>query len=286
MLVCNKSYLSSLPNSFYMLGTFLSIFVGYLSDTYGRKRCCVYLSATLSLTLVLVEIVQFKYFQFGWLVRYGIFSAAQLVTGSMLNSLYSVSYVLLIELTTKNYHTLVTNASLYMFVVGEFTVAILAYFARDWQVLMSINAVYSLVCTVLIAFFFTESPRYLIEKEKYEEASKVFEKIAKFNGKPFESVIRRRIMFSKYDEDEEKIIINKDDSLEKFIDHGKKKTPASGISHNHTGQQKAFHYVFHSKSRVIKFVSIIYIWFAINLIYFGVGLGKFGELRQFEIFHT
>lgn len=37
-LVCNKEYLASLTQTLYLIGTFSSIFVGYLSDNYGRKK--------------------------------------------------------------------------------------------------------------------------------------------------------------------------------------------------------------------------------------------------------
>ena len=265
MLVCDKSVLVGLTQTFYMLGGFFGLLNGYFSDKFGRKRCCIYLGAILSTTLIVSELVQLKHLNVNPFARYVIYSISQFISGAMLNSLYSVSFILLIELTTKPYYTLVANINLYIYVLGEFVVLIIAYFSRDWQILMAVNAAYSVMILCVIIFLLPESPRYLVEKRRYAEARQIFIKMAKANNRPQEALMPgMEAMELLYQSDSKSEKFNSSKiCLEDVEIKGLKKQNPSVIS-----------YIFESKLNLIKTSALIFVWFSLSLIYYGVGLGK------------
>ena len=66
---------------------------------------------------------------------------------------------------------------------GYALLPVLAYFIREWRKLqVTISA--PLVINILFAFFFPESPRWLLAKGRVEEAEKVVKKIRKVNKLP------------------------------------------------------------------------------------------------------
>ncbi|XP_012939016.2 organic cation transporter-like protein [Aplysia californica] len=69
---------------------------------------------------------------------------------------------------------------MYGWVIGMLFVSAVAYFARDWRVLQLILSSPTLL---LISYYWIlpESPRWLLDKQRYTEASKVLKKIAEVN---------------------------------------------------------------------------------------------------------
>lgn len=289
MLVCDKSVLVGLTQTFYMLGGFLGLFIGYFSDKFGRKRCCVHLGAILSITLTVSELVQLKYFNVSPLARYVVYSISQFITGAMLNSLYSVSFILLIELTTKPFYTLVANINLYIYVLGEFVVLIIAYFSRDWQVLMAVNASYSVMILCVIIFLLPESPRFLVEKRRYAEARQIFFKMAKVNDRPLELLTPGFEAMELLFQSENSSSSSKPDKFNSskicLEEVAEMKISSSQLKKQQQGPS-VLSYIFESKVNVIKTSALVFVWFSLSLIYYGVGLGitSVGQVNPYLIF--
>jgi len=109
----------------------------------------------------------------------------QFLLGFTSYSLYVTSYVLLLELTTPKYSTIVSNNNLYFYILGEMIALLLGYFARDWHIIIWCVGAYSIIIVLIICFYLQESPRYLIARKMYKEALLVLNKIALTNGKEF-----------------------------------------------------------------------------------------------------
>lgn len=184
LLVCDDKYLIGLTQSIFMIGSICGLFVGYFSDKYGRKRCLLVLTCFLSMVLIVCELLQTKsIFDFNRMTKYIIYCVAQFLIGAFSKSIYLVAYILLIELTTFKYSTIISNINLYMYVFGELVVLLIAYFFRDWHLLNWTMAIYSVFFIFIITFVLPESPRYLLAKGDSINANKVLKRIAKFNGK-------------------------------------------------------------------------------------------------------
>lgn len=134
-LICERNFYASLTVTTYMCGSFLSLFIGYLSDRLGRKKVSLGLLTLLTLALLICQSLQFEWLGLSDQTQYFIYLFAQLLIGACCNSVFMVMYVLLIEITTPQYSTLVSNVNLYMYVFGELLIALVAYLARNWHII-------------------------------------------------------------------------------------------------------------------------------------------------------
>ena len=132
-LVCEKKYLASLTQTYYLVGSLASMFIGPLSDRFGRKYLSNILTIVLCLTIITSELLQTNYLNFSQTTRYSIFSLSQLIIGACSNTIYSTLFILLLEFTTAKYSTHITNVNLYMYVLGELIILVIAYFTRNWH---------------------------------------------------------------------------------------------------------------------------------------------------------
>lgn len=263
--ICDKQFLIGLTQTIFMIGTVSALFIGVFSDKYGRKRVLLVLSILLSIVLMASEFVQLNMLNFSITTKYIIYCIGQFFVGLLTKSMYLVAYILLIEITTQKYTTIVSNINLYMYVLGELFVLVIAYFFRDWHVLTWTLAAYSLVSIFVILFFIPESPRFLLTKNRKSEAFDLFKKISKFN----------------------KSNINADEiesSINKLLD-GSEKNNESGISAESNGNGTAelvdapkvvttnFSFLYKPLKNFFHTIIFIYIWFSASLLYYGVSLG-------------
>jgi MFS family permease len=186
-LFCERKYLTNMTQTFYMFGAFFSLFVGFFADYYGRKRCLsiimVLLSANFTLSQLIITLLPHDSIN----TKYIIYSVSQFLTGLLANSAYCAPFVYLMEMTSKRYHSLFSVVFTYFFVVGELIVVLVAYFVRDWFLLQWLMTGVTLATAVLVLVFVTESPAWLVSKDRFEEADQVIKTIARANKRPFAS---------------------------------------------------------------------------------------------------
>ena len=111
-----------------------------------------------------------------------IYNIYQLLTGILTVCFQNIVLVLLVELTTDEHHMSFTIIITYFYILGEIIVMVAFYISRNWLATNLFIAIFSVFILVLFMILTPESPRWLIEFERYEEAYEVFKKIAKFNG--------------------------------------------------------------------------------------------------------
>lgn len=118
-------------------------------------------------------------------------------------------------------------------------------------------AIYAILLVLLIVLFMPESPRFLMSMEYDDQVKKLIKRIATVNGKVCDAqeILKQEIEF-------ENVEKSKNHQEDDVIIHQK-----------HTAKQEIS---FISQRRnIIKIASFVYIWFALTLTYYGVGLGKF-----------
>jgi hypothetical protein len=96
--------------------------------------------------------------------------------------LFYSGLILLCELTSVKFHTLVSTLNLYLYVLGEFLLAFVYYHTRDFHNVNIFVAIFSAVLLVPMLLILPESPRFLIASKSYEKCYQVLKKISTVNG--------------------------------------------------------------------------------------------------------
>uniref|UniRef100_A0A3P9DJ99 Solute carrier family 22 member 5 n=1 Tax=Maylandia zebra TaxID=106582 RepID=A0A3P9DJ99_9CICH len=181
-LVCDNAWKVPFSTSFFFVGALIGSFIsGHLSDRFGRKPV-FFFTMILQTVTALIQVTSVSWVMFtilNCLRGLGQISnfIASLVLGSeMLSKSARVTYILL-------GHSL-------GFGFGYALLPLFAYFIRGWRML--------LVAAALPGFLFIptwclipESPRWLLQKGRVEEAELVIRKAAQWNRVPAPEVIFR-----------------------------------------------------------------------------------------------
>jgi len=182
-LVCSQNFKVSLVGIMYMVGlTFGSTFAGFISDAYGRRMAllfCITVSSVGSLAGTFMP-------------EFYSYTAFRLITGLGAVGLFNESFTLTVELcgskkivpcipwvTIKGFHG---NAIQIPYAIGGALLGLAAYFIRDYVMLQLVLSVIMFIQYPLW-FFIPESPRWLISKDRQQQAKQLIYKMAKFDKK-------------------------------------------------------------------------------------------------------
>ena len=94
--------------------------------------------------------------------------------------MFTISFVLLLEITGPKHRVTAGNIVAYSFSIGQMIIVALAYFFKDWRKIQWVLALY------ILPFFcyywlVPESPRWLLSVGKVDEARRVLVKITRIN---------------------------------------------------------------------------------------------------------
>ncbi|KAF8354817.1 hypothetical protein PRIPAC_96440 [Pristionchus pacificus] len=169
-LICNDAITVKTSTSWQMFAILIGAFVfGQLSDFYGRRK--VMLVALSGMMLGSLAVPCSKSFHVFFLLR--------LVVGFFAGGTSAVHGVYIIEHSKKDHRMLISNVVTWS---PNFAIApIIAYFAGDWRMLSFFSAVVNLIAFTFLIFSF-ESPRFLIQKGRIEEARRVLAAVRWING--------------------------------------------------------------------------------------------------------
>ncbi|XP_077471849.1 solute carrier family 22 member 21-like isoform X1 [Stigmatopora argus] len=171
-LVCENAWKVPFSTSMFFVGVlFGSLISGQLSDRFGRKRV---LFATLTLQSVTTLIQATS-------VNWIMFCALNCLRGVGHVSCYVASFVLGSEMLCESArltYSLVGQSL--AFSLGYALLPFLAYFIRDWRLLLVACAIPGLLF-IPSWWVIPESPRWLLQKGRVEEAELVIRRAAKLN---------------------------------------------------------------------------------------------------------
>ncbi|KAI8504682.1 hypothetical protein Bbelb_178000 [Branchiostoma belcheri] len=171
-LVCENQALNNLAQAMYMLGVLIgSIGFGQLSDIIGRKK-----------TMFLAIFVQVV---FGvatiFAPNYAAFVIFRLIVGGGVLGAFLSGFVIVTELVGADKRTLVGTLLQAAFSTANIVLAGIAYAVRDWRTLQLVVSVPN-IAMLFFWWFVGESPRWLLSKDRDEEAEAIVRKAAKMNG--------------------------------------------------------------------------------------------------------
>lgn len=168
-MLCDDAITVKTSTTWQMFGILIGAFVfGQLSDFYGRRQVMlIALSGMLLGSLAVAFAPSFT-----------AFFALRMVVGFFAGGTSAVHGVYIIEHSRKDHRMLISNIVTWS---PNFAIApIIAYYAHDWRHLSIASAVVNLFAFIFLLLSF-ESPRFLIQKGRIEEAKRVLARIRSIN---------------------------------------------------------------------------------------------------------
>lgn len=170
-LVCQRAWWKASADAIFMVGVLLgSIIFGALSDKYGRKI----------IFFISLLLQAFAGVLTGLAPNYFIFVTFRMIVGAATSGVFLVAYVLALEMVGPKTRMFAGVACQMFFTTGYIMTALFAYYIRNWRWL---EIAVSLPGLLFISYywFIPESARWLLTKERRDEAEKILESVAKEN---------------------------------------------------------------------------------------------------------
>ncbi|XP_071449485.1 carcinine transporter [Hetaerina americana] len=108
-------------------------------------------------------------------------AACRFIVGLTIPAIYQIPFIISLELVGPNYRSFVTVMTCLFYTLGMIVLAGITYMVRNWVQLALVTST-----PFLLYFgywwFLPESPRWLLAKGRFEEASAILETLAQVNG--------------------------------------------------------------------------------------------------------
>jgi len=251
-LVCDNAPKKSTYSTLYFAGTYAVLLSGILSDKIGRKKTAYLFIALYSLVSILSAILV-NIENMNPDVRQLIFAILRFFAGVSSN-VYSIAVVLAVEISGPTHRVLAANVIYYFYIFGEYLTALICYFTREYP---QIYIVFASISVIYVSYFWLvpESPRWLMSRNRTQDAYNILKKIAKSNKKVLPELHDTFLL------DDSKSSVQKSSEANEQI----------------LGFCDSLKMLFQSKKLLIRTLAITFNWLANTLVYYGLSLGT-GEL--------
>ncbi|XP_067002469.2 carcinine transporter [Anabrus simplex] len=155
---------------------------GWLSDRIGRRLSFFSCLTTLLVGSLLTPVAQ----------DFWSWAAYRAIVGLTIPAIYQIPFIIALELVGPNYRSFVTVMMCIFYTVGLIILSGIAYLVRDWVTLSIVTSAPFLVYYFYWCFL-PESPRWLLARGRFEEASKILETLAKINNKELPPTFRQKL---------------------------------------------------------------------------------------------
>lgn len=114
---------------------------------------------------IISELLLADWLRLSRLTQYIIYSIEQFINGAAVNSMFCVSFTLLIEWTSVQHTQLVSSVNLCFFVLGQTIVMLVAAFTRNWHLINWFVDANVLLCLIVCICYLPESTRYMHDRQ-------------------------------------------------------------------------------------------------------------------------
>ncbi|XP_072757525.1 organic cation transporter 1 [Anoplolepis gracilipes] len=172
-LVCDNSWWPSTSTTFFYVGSlFGNVVFGWIADKWGRRTAFF---AILFLEVIFSIATSFS-------PNYVIYTALRTVNGLFFPAIYQIPFILALEIMGPRYRTFAGMVICMFFAMAMSLLALLGYLLRHWYTL---SLATSVPFILLFSYYWIipESPRWLLSKNRIDEAEVIVQHMAKVNGK-------------------------------------------------------------------------------------------------------
>uniref|UniRef100_A0A1B6CMW4 Major facilitator superfamily (MFS) profile domain-containing protein n=1 Tax=Clastoptera arizonana TaxID=38151 RepID=A0A1B6CMW4_9HEMI len=172
-LVCDDGWWPSTSTTFFYLGSlFGNVVFGWIADKWGRRV------AFLSTLFLMVNVSILTAFSPNYLV----YTILRTINGLAFPAIYQIPFILTLEMMGPRYRTFAGMVICMFFAMAMSLLASLGYFLRNWYTL---SLATSVPLFLLFSYYWIipESPRWLLSKNRIDEAEVIVQKMAKMNRK-------------------------------------------------------------------------------------------------------
>ncbi|XP_054275227.1 organic cation transporter 1-like [Macrosteles quadrilineatus] len=173
-LVCDKSWWVSTSTTFFYVGSLLgNVVFGWIADRWGRRK------AFLSILFLMV----FSSIATSFSPNYLVYTILRTVNGLFFPAIFQIPFILALEMMGPRYRTFAGMVICMFFAMAMSLLALLGYFLRHW---FTLSLATSVPFLLLFSYYWItpESPRWLLSKNRIDEAEVIVQKMAKMNKKP------------------------------------------------------------------------------------------------------
>ncbi|XP_011504395.1 PREDICTED: organic cation transporter 1-like [Ceratosolen solmsi marchali] len=173
-LVCDNSWWPSTSTTFFFVGSlFGNVVFGWIADKWGRR--------TAFLAIIFLEVIFSIATSFS--PNYVVYTALRTINGLFFPAIYQIPFILALELMGPRYRTFAGMVICIFFATAMSLLALLSYLLRNWYTL---SLAISVPFVLLFSYYWIipESPRWLLSKNRIDEAEVIVQTMARINGKP------------------------------------------------------------------------------------------------------
>ncbi|XP_023935700.2 organic cation transporter protein-like [Bicyclus anynana] len=167
-----QDWLRALAGTLNSIGTLLVLpITGYISDRFGRR---------IALIISVLNLGVFGLIR-AFSVNYTMYLILQLLQTTLGAGAYSTAYIFATELVGPKYRVVTSATISSLFGLGQVFLGSVAWLVSPWR---SMLIVLNTPCFLIISYYWilSESLRWLLSKNKYSEAKKVLQTVAKVNN--------------------------------------------------------------------------------------------------------
>ncbi|KAG5340262.1 OCT1 protein, partial [Acromyrmex heyeri] len=181
-LITSPWWPSTSTTFFYVGSLFGNVVFGWIADKWGRRTAFF---AILFLEVIFSIATSFS-------PNYVIYTALRTVNGLFFPAIYQIPFILALELMGPRYRTFAGMVICMFFATAMSLLALLGYLLRNWYTL---SLATSVPFILLFSYYWIipESPRWLLSKNRIDEAEAIVQQMAKVNGKTVEILKRQGI---------------------------------------------------------------------------------------------
>jgi len=175
-LFCSRKYYVGLCGFMFFLGSFFGgLIFPNLAEKSGRRRVLLISSVLPGITLIIL----------GLMDEIGLVLICFFLIGMSFNGFETTSMIYINEISGERFRNFASMTLTVVWAFGQIIYAGLTYFIDDWRVI----TIVLIGCPFLVVSFLEfrqllETPKFLINMNKYVEARIVLNQIALFNGRP------------------------------------------------------------------------------------------------------